>query len=500
MIIEGAMWRSAHVIWLIIIGLMLTGLPSKALAQDISISEPQKISTELIGYSILGRNKNGDVLIYKKYRFRDEIDILDKNMEFKRRKEFSVKNSDYETVEFYKSGDYLFHFYTYRENKMSYLAVQQYNGDLDKKNEPVLIDSSSQRLGENFSEWKIAKAKTTPYYLVYKYELSNGRIDKLFCRVMDESTRIIQQNDINLPDDQFSPILVKEAVSDDGIPLFLFSNDDFNCKKEKTGVQYLYVFPKGNNSVVYTEISDDNYCLDEMNFGLDNAHHSIVSIGFLKEDNKDYMVGYLYSTIDILTGTKGTNFHLIFPQQTLDEIAGLAKEKAISNLPVYQIGTIIPRVDGGALLVAEFYDKTVESYEFTNYDPYVGYRTSTRQVEFYEYDDILLFSIKPDGTPSWNNVIRKKQISREDNGVNSSYGVLTLKDRCIFIFNEDVEQNSNVLQYEMSFTGELDRKSLFNANQQEVQIRPGSAEQIALNEIIIPSIYKKSLRFVRIKF
>ena len=52
----------------------------------------------------------------------------------------------------------------------------------------------------------------------------------------------------------------------------------------------------------------------------------------------------------------------------------------------------------------------------------------------------------------------------------------------------------------MSFTGELDRKSLFNANQQEVQIRPGSAEQIALNEIIIPSIYKKSLRFVRIKF
>lgn len=212
------------------------------------------------------------------------------------------------------------------------------------------------------------------------------------------------------------------------------------------------------------------------------------------------MVGYLYSTIDILTGTKGTNFHYIFPQQTLDEIAGLAKEKAISNLPVYQIGTIIPRVDGGALLVAEFYDKTVESYEFTNYDPYVGYRTSTRQVEFYEYDDILLFSIKPDGTPSWNNVIRKKQISREDNGVNSSYGVLTLKDRCIFIFNEDVEQNSNVLQYEMSFTGELDRKSLFNANQQEVQIRPGSAEQIALNEIIIPSIYKKSLRFVRIKF
>ena len=52
----------------------------------------------------------------------------------------------------------------------------------------------------------------------------------------------------------------------------------------------------------------------------------------------------------------------------------------------------------------------------------------------------------------------------------------------------------------MTATGELDRKSLFNANQQEVQIRPSSAEQISFNEIVIPSIYKKSLSFVKIKF
>lgn len=481
-------------------GLISLLTPEQLRAQDISISEPQKISTELIGYSILGRNKNGDVMIYKKYRFRDEIDILDKNMEFKRRKEFSVKNTDYETVEFYKSADYLFHFYSYRENKMSYLAAQQYTADLDKKGEPVLLDSSSQRLGENFTEWKISKAKTTPYFLIYKYELSNGRIDKLLCRVMDESARIIQHNDINLPDDQFSPILVRDAITDDGTPIFLFSNDDFNCKKEKTGTQYLYVFPKNENNVLYTEMTSTEYCLDEMNFGVDNAHHSLISMSFLKEDNKDYMVGYQFTTIDIQTGAMGVHNNYLFPQETLDEIAGLTKEKAIRNLPVYQIGTIIPRVDGGALMVAEYYDKTVESYEFTNYDPYVGYRTSTKQVEFYEYDDILLFSIKPDGTPNWNNVIRKKQISREDNGVNSSYAVVTLKDKCIFIFNEDVEQNSNVLQYEMTATGDLDRKSLFNANQQEVQIRPSSAEQIALNEVVIPSIYKKSLCFVRIKF
>lgn len=475
-------------------------MPLLAAAQEISISEPSRITTELIGYSILGKNKNGDVLIYKKYRFGDEIDVYDKQMTFKRKKEFTLKNIDYETIEMYKSGDYLFHFYTYRDNKTSYLVAQQYTTDLDKKGEPVTLDSTSQRIGDNFSEFKIAKAKTTPYYLIYKYEFSNGRIDKLFTRVMDENARIIQVNDINLPDDNFSPILVREVITDDGVPILLFRNDNFNCKKDSEGVQYLYVFPKAGNNVLYGEITNNEYCLDEMNFGIDNAHQSIISIAFLKEDNKDFMVGYQYSIIDQESGAFNLTYNYLFPQETLDEIAGLVKEKAITNLPVYQIGTIIPRMDGGALMVAEYYDKTVENYEFTNYDPYYGYRTSTRQVEFYEYDDILLFSIQPDGKPSWNNVIRKKQVSREDRGVNSSYAVLNIKDKLVFIFNEDIEQNANVLEYSMTATGDLDRKSLFNANQQEVQIRPSSAEQVSYNEIVIPSIYKKSLSFVKIKF
>ncbi len=479
---------------------LLLGCPTYVAAQEISISDPQKISTELVGYSILGRNKNGDVLIYKKYRFKDEIDVYDKNMAFKRRKEITLKNADYETVEFYKSNDYIFQFFTFRENKMLYLAVQQFTPDLDKKGEPVLVDSTSQRMGENFSEYKITKARTTPYYLIFKYELSNGRIDKLFSRVMDENMRITMSNDINLPDNGFMPVLQHEVITDEGLPVFLFQNDDFNCKKEKTGVQFLYVLPRAGNTVLYAEMGSDTYCLDEMHFGIDNMHQQIISMAFLREDNKDQMTGYQYTLMDIETGSIALNYQYAFPQATLDEIAGLVKDKTAAHLPVYQIGTILPRVDGGALMVAEYYDKTVESYEFTNYDPYYGYRTSVRQVEFYEYDDILLFSINPDGTPSWNNVIRKKQISREDRGVNSSYALVNIKNKCIFIFNEDIEQNANVLQYSMQFNGELDRNSLFNANQQEVQIRPSSAEQISYNEIVIPSIYKKSLSFVRIRF
>jgi len=382
---------------------------------------------------------------------------------------------------------------------MLYLAVQHYNSDLEKKGDLVIVDSTSQKLGDNFTEFKIAKANTTPYYLIYKYELSAGRIDKLFLSVMNVESQIQQKNDINLPDDGYSPVLISEMITDEGQPIFLFENDEFNCKKDKTANQYTFIFPKNGNTWVSANINGGDYCLDEMNYALDVMNNRITAISFLKEDSKDYMVGYKYMTIDINSAGIGINFNYLFPPETLDEIAGLTKEKSIKNLPVYQISTIIPRVDGGALMVAEYYDKTVENYEYTNYDPYYGYRTSSRQVEFYEYDDILLFSIQADGSPSWNNVIRKKQLSREDRGVNSSYAIIKGKERLIFIFNEDIEQNSNVLQYEVTADGTLDRKSLFNANQQEVQIRPLSAEQISSTEIIIPSIYKKNLAFVKLQ-
>jgi len=94
----------------VILFLLCVGCLKYVGAQQIFISDPQKISTELIGYNILGKNKNGDVLVYKKYRFKDEIDVYDKQMSFKRRKEITIKNIDYETVEVYKSGDHIFIF------------------------------------------------------------------------------------------------------------------------------------------------------------------------------------------------------------------------------------------------------------------------------------------------------------------------------------------------------------------------------------------------------
>ncbi|MFN0275650.1 MAG: hypothetical protein ACKVPJ_07890 [Chitinophagales bacterium] len=472
-------------------------------AQNVFISTPEKLSTELIGFDILGKTKNGDLLIYKKYRFEDEVEVLDKQMQLKRKRDITLKLDNYETIELIKINEEIFQFYTLKESKNLYLNLQKYNIDLEKKGDPKLIDSTSLRLSDNFSEFKIIKSKNDEFVLVYKYEYSNGRIDKLLSTVINSEGNTSQATTVSLATEGFAPELVKATISENGNPVFLFRNDLYNCRREKSTAHYLFIMPKAGNQFAKTEIHNANdsleSCIREISFEIENKSGKIIAVGITGEDNKDAMLGYTFFVLDATSGNIMQHNTFTFTQEMLDNIAGV-DEKKVKYVPTYRVAQIVPRLDGGALMIAEFYEKTVENYENTVYDPYYGYRTSTRQVEYFEYSDLLLFSLNNNGAIDWSNIIRKKQVSKEDKGVNSSFALANCKESLYFIFNEDISQNNNVLQYQMLADGSLDRKSLFNPNQQEVELRTSAGKQISFNEIIIPSIYRRTIAFVKVVF
>lgn len=471
-------------------------------AQNVFMSDPEKLSTELTGFDILGKTRSNDVLIYKKYRSQDLVQIYDREMKLKRTKDITLKLDNYETVELIKLDDEVFQFYTVKENKMIYLNYQRYNNDMERKGDPAKLDSTSLRLGDNFSEFRIMKSKKDAFVLIYKYEYSSGRIDKLYTMVVDDEGRISLRGNINLPDDDFSPDLIRVAITDGGRPVFLFENDNYNCRREKDEVHYLFIMPSNGDQYAKAEIGTANdslqSCIRDLNFEIENMSGDIIATGFTGDDNRDAMTGYTAMRISTSGSVMQHNTYA-FTTAMLDNIAGIT-EKNMKYVPVYKVTQIIPRVDGGALVVGEFYEKTVENYENTVYDPYYGYRTSTRQVEYFNYGDILLLSLNADGAIDWTNIIRKKQVSKEDKGINSSFALANCKQSLYFIFNEDIAQNSNVLQYQMVADGSLDRKSLFNPNQQEVELRNSAAKQISFNEIVIPSIYRRNITFVKVVF
>ncbi len=468
-------------------------------AQQIYISEGQKLSSEMVGYDILGKGPAGELFVYKKYRFEDEVDVFDKQMNLKRTRNITLKGINYDTNELIKMGDRIFQFYTERSGRTSYLKFQEYNLALENKGDPVLVDSTVSRIGEAWSEYKVQRSEPDEYILCYKFSLNNGRMEQTYLQILNREGKMVSQSQFYLPAGNDTYELLTTQIGRGGQPAFLFRNNSYNCKKDEDGIHYWIAFPGNGGKLSTCPISNaGDQCIKELNIGFDEARNILVAAGFTGEDNRYSMQGYTVIHIDPLTGLVTSEKNDQFSDELSSSITSML-DKYSRYIPAYQVTRVIPRMDGGALLVAEYYDKTVENYDYTNYDPYYGYRTSTRQVEFYEYSDILLLSTGPEGKLDWSNIIRKKQLSKEDKGVNSSFGLMNSYRNLYFIFNEDISQNSNVLMYALSADGTLDRQSLFNPSKQEVELRPVAARQIDFDEVIIPSIYKRTLAFVKVK-
>ncbi|MFZ1612444.1 MAG: hypothetical protein WAU21_03660, partial [Chitinophagales bacterium] len=455
---------------------------SVSVAQNIYISNEEKLSSELVGFDVVGRMNGGDLVVYKKYKYKDELEFYDAQMTLRRKKEITVKATEYESKEVLKIGNQLFHFYTKKENKQTFLIAQVYGEDTEKKGDPIIIDSTSRRIGDNFSDYTILRSGNGAFAMAYQYEFAGGKISKLLSAVINTTGKISSVNVVDLPSANFDAKNDKAMVSDAGIPIFLFRNLEYSCKKEKSEISYLIVCGTVKGSFTTTAIKDEE-CLREMQLDVDNITNTVTAIGFTGDLNHNAMTGYVFLQIDPYDGEILIRNTEKFSPELLKSISSKT-DKAEKYIPVYKPTQVIPRADGGALLVSEYFEKTTENYDFTNYDPYYGYRTSTRQVDYFEYNDVFLISLSPQGTIDWTNIIRKRQVSKEDHGAYSSFVYANCIERLFFIYNEDISQNSNVIQYEMLADGTLNRKSLFNPSKQEVELRPQAGKQVAFNEVI----------------
>ena len=189
----------------------------------------------------------------------------------------------------------------------------------------------------------------------------------------------------------------------------------------------------------------------------------------------------------------------------------------------FALDKLVLRSDGGALLIAEqFY---VEEYEIRNngafatpgfYGPPVG-STYTREY-IYNYNDIIIVNIRPDGEIEWATRIPKQQISSNDGGYYSSYAVSIVRDKIYFVYNdseENYDRNERINQTyeftggskrsliavaEVSRDGSLEIFPLFKNRDVDIITRPKMCMQVGKNDMIIYGEKGRDYRFGSVEF
>jgi hypothetical protein len=116
------------------------------------------------------------------------------------------------------------------------------------------------------------------------------------------------------------------------------------------------------------------------------------------------------------------------------------------------------------------------------------------------YFDILTYSLSADGNLNWQSVSPKVQVTEGDGGLYSSYIMYEANNVLKFLFNEDIYNNGNFIEYNINPLGNQKRISLFNSDKENLTLIPQKGKQISGNMVLIPSEQKRNLQFVLFKY
>jgi hypothetical protein len=489
--------RACYTIVLLSLSLVFA-VPAKG--QALAISEPERVSSTLLNYRVLGKN-NGGVLVYKHKRDKEVIEAYDKSMNLVRRKTLSYDGETAETVNIYLTPDGgLLHFYTYKRRRTEYLTAQRIDARLVNLGKPVLLDSVDKREDGNWDDFLLRQSLDRNWLLIFRLDTRTTSMNGVHARVFNPALQEQFQEHLVLDGSDRLMLLHDAFISDRGDVAFAFVKDHVRLKSGEQPHLTFHIRPADFG--LFRRLSIDempDVKIREIDFAWDQLNNRVVATGFYNEGSRSFAAGILFASASA-SGEWVAKRFIPFDAAFVEDVTGRSSRKR-DEIPLYTVQDIIVRSDGGAVLVSEYVNESAEAYEYTDYDPYYGgYRTATRYINYHEYEDILLLFIDPDGTVRWDDVIRKKQVSREDYGRNSSYALLNAQTRLFFVFNEDISYDTNVMQYALDPKGRLQRDAIFNADANEVMLVPRKALQVSGNELVIPSLYKNNLAFVKLAY
>lgn len=171
----------------------------------------------------------------------------------------------------------------------------------------------------------------------------------------------------------------------------------------------------------------------------------------------------------------------------------------------YRLKDLILRSDGGLVLIAEQHQRNNQRTYLTD-----GVINET----LYQYNNILVANMAPEGHFSWIKSIPKMQITANDGGAFSSFARAIVKDRFYFVFNEHPENfsplnnkitnldhlSSVVSLVETKRNGEQNVKPLFVNKDYGIITRPRLCRQISARSILLYGQYGREFRLGLLTF
>ncbi|MEL6865524.1 MAG: hypothetical protein AAFP19_13945 [Bacteroidota bacterium] len=439
---------------------------------------------------------------------------------------YKNKHLDFEDVIMLGRKLYVLSSFNNQAKKKNYLFTQEISSkSLQPRRDLRMIGEidSRSKFQEGTFDYHISRDSSK--ILIYNgLPYKKRQPERFALRVYDEQFEEIWSRNITLPynDERFS---VEEYRMDNEGNVYLlgiiYENASRTERRGRPTYQYIILaYSKDGEEVEEYRIDFEDKFITDLTFRVGNDRN-LVCTGFYSDRGTSSVKGTYFFRINTRTKEMFNKNLKTFDFDFITEDLSERRKEKLKNaerkgdtrrqaeLYQYALDDLILRSDGGALLVAEqfFVQERVQRdyfYGTFNYDYY------------YNYNDIIVVNIRPDGTIEWATRIPKRQVTTNDFGYFSSYAMSIVRDKIYFVYNdnsrnfENRRNNDRIFNYngrnsiialtELRKDGTTNTYPLFNNRDAEIITRPKICKQMGRKRMLIYGERGRKYRFASLQF
>lgn len=462
-------------------------------AQVVDISAPAKLPAKTGKFKVIGKNNDG--IMVRLYGTEDVLNIYSPDLKLTGTKTVAFKNQTglAQYIMLNKTGSVIF--YLYQDKKFSILYAQPLSGKFAEIGKAIAIDTIYDRKELVANNLRFKSSVDQNYLFVYYPFFANGQIQSVKYICLDRALNKIYNRDVAIsrPEKELEN---SQALVDNNGNAFLILKPE----KKGEGEQYDVFTVSTTGDAGYFNLFIDKTIFGEPGFEIDNKNGNLIISGFYDDDSRrgeGEANGFMYASFDPANGTPVSKKYTLLDREFMTELTGRSSNEQ-GKLYTFNVKRIMLRNDGGALIIAESFIKDTRE-ALSAMSQQMG-DNNYRTYSVYQFNDIIAFSLNSKGEEEWSTILRKKQVSEDDNGVFSSFLIMNEKDRLRFLYLDDVSTSGGLSEYLLTSDGVSSRKNLFNQEAKDVMLLPKLGKQISPNESVIPSFKNGSLQLVKITY
>lgn len=226
-----------------------------------------------------------------------------------------------------------------------------------------------------------------------------------------------------------------------------------------------------------------------------------MNTSLIKEEKWGGAYKFFTSKIDLDFGVEYIHNANEFSPEFYQDLTGNESPEEVIQFFTFFVNKVIPKTDGGMIAFTESYYKTEEDQYYQSnmmfYGPSFGNFVSITK---YNFNDVLIFDFDEFGNITRVQIMRKRQVSENDNGSFSSFTHMNQRDKIRILFMNEIHRQSKYSEFSFDDENFGQNKSIFNIGEKEVLPLTKMAIQTGINEIVIPSLLNNHLSLIKVVY